>query len=110
LRQFITFTTGALIALLIGSHFAPGQTTTKVISTVDDTVHVNQVITTIDLEHLRDTLTINPDLDASLAAECAYAIQRQTDELLKGIVIHVERWWQGDSCAAYDHLVRHGWY
>jgi len=109
-KQFITFTTGAVIALLIGSHFAPGQTTTKVISTVDDTVHVNQVITTIDIEQLRDTHDIDPNLDTALAAECAYAIQRQTGEPLKGIVFHVERWWQGDTCAAFDHLISHDWY
>jgi len=109
-RQFITFTTGAVVALLIGSYFTPGQSTTRVISTVDDTVHVNQVITTLDLEHLRDTLHIDPNLDAALAAECAYAIQRHTGEPLKGIVYHVERWWQSDACAAFEHLIAHDWY
>ena len=49
MKHLITFTTGAFIALLIGSHFAPGQTHTNIVWTVDDTVHVNQVITTIDL-------------------------------------------------------------
>ena len=110
MRTLLAFTFGVVATLLGVSTLAPGQTQTQVVHQVDDTVHVNQVITTIDLEQLRDTRTINPDLDASLAAECAYAIQRQTDELLKGIVIHVERWWQADACAAYEHLVRHGWY
>jgi len=109
-KHLMTFTIGAVTALLIASHFAPGQTQVKVVSTVDDTVHVNQVITTIDLEQLRNTGDIDPNLDTSLAAECAYAIQRQTGEPLKGIVFHVERWWEGDTCAAFEHLLTHDWY
>jgi hypothetical protein len=110
MKHLLTFTAGAITALLIASHLTPGQTHTNLTMTVDDTVHINQTITTLDLEQLRDTLNIDPNLDAALAAECAYAIQRNTGEPLKGIVYHVERWWHGDACAAYDHLTAHDWY
>jgi hypothetical protein len=110
MRTLVGFTFGVVATLLGVSTLAPGQTEIQVVHQVDDTVHINQVITTLDLEQLRDIDQIDPDLNEALAAECAYAIQRQTDEPLKGIVIQVERWWQGDSCAAYEHLVRHGWY
>jgi hypothetical protein len=108
MRTLIGFTFGVLAALLGLSTLAPGQTHIEVVHT--DRVIIEQVMTTLDLDQLRDTDQIDPDLNEALAAECAYAIQQQTDEPLMGIVMQVERWWQGDSCAAYEHLARHGWY
>ena len=84
----------------------------------DDTSHtvetfvrteVEQVMTTIDLDRLRDVPAQSP-IDEQLNYECTYAIQRLTDEPLMGITLYVERHWNGDACAAYEHQVLHGWY
>jgi hypothetical protein len=70
---------------------------------------VEQVMTTIDLDRIRDTSAAT-DHEPQLLAECAYAIQRHTDEPLAGIIHYAERYWQADTCAAYEHLMVHGWY
>lgn len=63
----------------------------------------------VDLDAHRDVSAVSEHDDA-IMAECAYAIQHRTDEPLAGIVLYVERYWSGDACAAFDHLVDHGWY
>jgi hypothetical protein len=52
----------------------------------------------------------DPDQDDETNAECAYALQRITDEPLQGIINYVERRYQGDTCAAYQHQVTYGYY
>ena len=64
---------------------------------------------TVDLDAHRDVSQVSEHDDA-IMAECAYAIQRRTDEPLAGIILYIERYYQGDACAAFDHLVEHGWY
>jgi hypothetical protein len=76
---------------------------------VRDRIVVDQVITTIDLDRIRDTSAAT-DLEPQLLAECAYAIQRHTEEPLAGIIYYADRYWQADTCAAYEHLMVHGWY
>jgi len=74
--------------------------------TVTDTVHVP---TSIDLQASRQVPAKSP-VDDQLDMECAYALQRITDEPLMGILLYVERWWNGNACDAYQHQVEHGWY
>jgi malate synthase len=110
MRTLYAFTTGVILTLIAATYLVPQQQTLTVTSTVDDRVYTQEIITTIDLEHIRDTRDADPQLDDSLNAECAYAIQRHTDEPLKGIINYIERYWSGDSCAAYEHLQNHDWY
>ena len=64
---------------------------------------------TVDLDAHRDVSQVSEHDDA-INAECAYAIQRRTDEPLAGIILYIERYYDGDACAAFDHYVEHGWY
>ena len=79
--------------------------------TVETVVHrqVEQVTETIDLERLRNVEPASA-IDEQLNQECAYALQRLTDEPLMGIMLYAERWYHGDTCQAYEHQVEHGWY
>ena len=110
MRTLFAFTFGVIATLLGVTHILPSQTNVNVTEAVTETVYINQVVTTLDLEQLRDTTTADPNLNDQLNHECAYAIQRQTDEPLHGIIHYNERWWSGDSCAAYEHLQTHAWY
>ena len=108
MRTVIGFTLGFITALYIASHVIQ-PITLETVHQLPDTVIVDEVMTTIDLDRLRDTSDVS-EHDEQLLAECAYAIQRRTDEPLAGIVIYVARRWQGDACAALEHLLRHDWY
>jgi len=110
MKVLIGFTAGVLAGLVALTYLAPGQTQYETLTVYKDRVIVEQVMTTIDLDRIRDTQAIHPDLDEQLLYECAMALQRQTSEPLAGIVLYIQRYWQGDSCAAFDHQVRHGWY
>jgi hypothetical protein len=108
MRTVISFAAGFTIALLLAASAAENATVQHDVQLIERTI-IDQVITTIDLDRIRDTSAAS-DVDDMLNSECAHAIQRLTDEPLAGIVIYVERYWHGDSCAAYDHHVKHGWY
>jgi hypothetical protein len=110
MNTILAYTFGVITTLIGVTYLVPTQTNVTMTPAITETVYINDIVTTIDLEQLRNTTDLDPNLDAALAAECTYAIQRQTDEPLQGIVIHVERWWQGDACAAYAHQAEHGWY
>jgi hypothetical protein len=112
MKTLYGFTTGVLLTLIASTYLAPKQTLIEheIQVTNADRIHIEQIITTLDLNDIRDTSAIDPNLELQLLAECAYAIQAQTDEPLAGIIFYVDRYWTGDTCAAYEHLVRHGWY
>ena len=110
MKTVYAFTFGVISTLLAATYLMPAQSTTTYTTTVDETVHVQQIITTIDLDNLRDVSHIDKNLDRQLASECTYAIQRQTDEPLQGIIYYLHRYWNDDACAAYEHLQLHDWY
>jgi hypothetical protein len=68
----------------------------------------------LDYDRIRtlliDPSNINPQLEDNLAAECAWSIAQNTGEPYMGIALHVQRHWQGDSCAALENLLTHGTY
>jgi hypothetical protein len=68
----------------------------------------------LDYDRIRtlliDPTNINPDLEDDLAAECAWSIAQNTGEPYMGIALHVQRRWEGDSCAALENLLTHGTY
>lgn len=105
MRTIGYFTFGVIVALLAISYAAPQQT-------VYETQVVTRTVTEyeqLDIAKYRDVSKVS-EHDDDILAECAYAIARQTDEPIAGIVIYVDRYWEGDTCAAYLHLVDHGWY
>jgi len=70
---------------------------------------VKEVTTSIDLDRYRD-VPAKADIDEQLNYECTIALQRLTDEPLMGIMLYVDRYWNGDACQAYEHQVLYGWY
>ena len=106
LRTSAAVLAGSAITLLIVQPWVSNDT-----HTVETFVHrqVEQVIETIDLDRLRQ-VPAKSHVDDELNAECTYAIQRLTDEPLMGITLYLERYWNRDACAAYEHQVLHGWY
>ena len=110
MKTLFAFTAGILVALITATHLTPVQTVRETDVVVRDRIVIPEVMTTLDLDRIRDTLHIDTDLDKQLLAECAYAIQRHTDEPLQGIILYVERYWSGDTCAAHEHQALHGWY
>ena len=105
MRTILTFTLGIIVTLLAMSHAMPAQNQYE-------TQVVTRTVTEyepLDISAHRDISQVSEHDDA-INMECAYAIQRQTDEPLMGIVLYVEKHWQGDACAAYLHWSQHGWY
>jgi hypothetical protein len=111
MSRFLAFTFGAVLALLGASYLIPGQTHTVDYQIITrDRIIIEEVMTTLDLEHIRDTTAVDPDLEEQLLAECVYAIARTAVEPMQGIIYYIEKYWSGDACAAYEHLQTHGWY
>jgi len=105
MRTILTFTLGIIVTLLAVSYAVPAQKQYE-------TQVVTRTVTEyepLDISAHRDIREVSEHDDA-INMECAYAIQRQTDEPLMGIVLYIERHWQGDACAAYLHWSQHGWY
>jgi len=107
MRTIIGFALGFITALYIASHMP--VTIVETVHQLPDTVIVDQVTTTIDLDRLRDTSNVS-DHDERLNAECTYGIHHKADEPLAGIIIYIDRYWEGDACAALEHLLFHDWY
>ena len=97
---------GSAVTLLITT---PWQTDTKYVTETFTETIVEQVMTTVDLDRLRD-VPAQSTVDDELNYECTIALQRLTDEPLMGIMLYLEEHWHGDACAAYEHQVLHGWY
>jgi len=92
---------GAALAVLI----VQPETVTETVQVT----HTEYVPVSIELNASRQVPAKSP-VDEQLNMECAYALQRITDEPLMGIILYVERWWDGNACHAYEHQVEHGWY
>ena len=97
---------GSAVTLLITT---PWQTDTEYVTETFTETIVEQVMTTVDLDRLRD-VPAQSSVDDDLNYECTIALQRLTDEPLMGIILYLEEHWHGDACAAYEHQVLYGWY
>ena len=106
MRVIAAFTFGIVLTLAIGAQLIPEPDTRHHVQVVTRTVTEYEEL---DFDAHRDVSAVS-EHDDDILAECAYAIQRQTDEPLAGIVLYAGRYWQGDTCAAYLHLVEHDWY
>lgn len=105
MKTIVTFTLGVILTLLAVTYAMPQQTNYETQVITRTVTEYDQ----LDISAHRDVSAVSEHDDA-INAECAYAIQRLTDEPLAGIVLYVERYWHGDACAAYLHQVEHGWY
>jgi len=109
MRTLIVAVIAAVAGFIVGSlgdqNAAPTATETR----VEYRTIVKEVPTTLDLDEMRDVSAISQH-DDELNYECTSAIQRLTDDPWMGIVLYIERYWEGDACAAYEHQVTYGWH
>jgi hypothetical protein len=101
-----------IVGIIVGYLLQP-EPHTETVTVIETETIVEQVpAKAIDVRDLLMRLDIKPDPDQDDEAnsQCAYALQRMTDEPLQGIINYVERQYQGDSCAAYQHQAIHGYY
>jgi hypothetical protein len=111
MRHLFAFTMGTLVTLIAATYLAPQPThTTETITEVRDRIIIEEVMTTIDLDRIRNTSRIDPELEEQLLMECVYAIHEATGDNLAGAILYIERYWQGDACAALEHYHTHAWY
>jgi hypothetical protein len=101
-----------IVGIVLGYLLQP-EPHTETVTVIQTETIVEQVpAKAIDVLNLLRRLDIkpDPDQDDETNAQCAYALQRMTDEPLQGIINYVERQYQGDSCAAYQHQATYGYY
>ena len=109
MRTLIVAVIAAVAGFIIGTLAYTTETSTATERQVVYRTIVEEVATTLDLEQMRDVSAIS-EHDDELNYECTAAIQRLTDDPWMGIVLYIERYWEGDACAAYEHQVTHGWH
>ena len=105
MKTILTFTLGVIATLIVVSYAVPAQNNYE-------TQVITRTVTEyepLDISAHRDVSQVS-EHDEAINMECTYAIQRQTDEPLMGIVLYIEQHWSGDACSAYLHKVEHGWY
>jgi serine/threonine protein kinase HipA of HipAB toxin-antitoxin module len=73
---------------------------------VIERVHVEEVLTTIDLEELKDSIK---ELDEQLYEECLFVIHQHTGDPLEGLRHYVDRHYDGNACRAADEAARGEW-
>ena len=73
---------------------------------VIERVQVEQVLTTIDLEELKDSIK---ELDEQLYDECLFVIHQHTGDPVEGLRHYVDRHYDGDACRAADEAARGEW-
>lgn len=112
MRTLVVAVIAAVAGFIIGTlgyqNTATNTAETQETQTLYETV-IRTATETIDLERLRDVSAASPHQDDN-NYECTVALQRITGDPLAGIILYVDRWWQGDACAAYEHQVTHGWH
>jgi transcriptional regulator of met regulon len=80
-------------------------TTVYQVQVIERTV-VDEVLTTLDLEELRDQIN---NLKGDLNYECLLIIERHTGDPLPGIQHLVDRHYNGDACKAAEEAARGHW-
>ena len=96
---------GALITLAIVAIVRP-EPTVVYQTEVHERIITHEVLTTIDLEALKEHIA---DLDEQLYTECLEIVIRQTGDPRAGVIRHIERHYQGDACRAADEALRGEW-
>jgi hypothetical protein len=105
--------TGFALGVALTALALPITTTVYERVTEIDTVEVEvPVQAVLDYEQLLDVLRQPQpsDVDKQADYECALAIERLTGDPLAGIALYIGKYYDGDACAAYEHLVAHAWY
>ena len=104
MKLIVGFTFGTITALLVASYLIPGQTHIETI--VQTEVVTQQVVTTLNLEHLKDQVE---SLNEALYEECIRVLQRTSDLPIPMIQQYVDRHYEGDACKAADKVWSYGW-
>ena len=73
---------------------------------VIERVQVEEVLTTLDLEELKDNIK---ELDEQLYEECLFVIHRHTGDPIEGLRHYVDRHYDGNACRAADEAARGAW-
>jgi len=73
---------------------------------VRERIITQDVITTLDLEDLKQQLA---ELDEQLYLECVEVIVRHTGDPRAGVIRHIERHYQGEACRAADEALSGNW-
>jgi hypothetical protein len=96
---------GAIAALIVVTIVKP-EPTVIYQTEVRERLITQDVITTLDLEDLKDQIA---ELDEQLYLECVEVIIRHTGDPRAGVIRHIERHYQGDACRAADEALSGGW-
>lgn len=108
MNTILGFTYGIILTLIATTYLIappPEPVTVHDIQIIERT-RTEHVTTTLDLEQLKSQIAgINDDLHA----ECINIIERHTGDPKAGIIIHVERHYQGDACQAADQAIHGRW-
>ena len=73
---------------------------------VVERIVIDEQLTTLDLEQLRDDID---SLDDQLYDECVHIIARHTHDRVQGIRNYVDRHYDGDACKAAAEVQRGDW-
>jgi hypothetical protein len=103
--KIATAAAGALAALVIMTIIKP-EPTVVYQTEVIERVHVEEVLTTLDIEELKDQIG---ELDQALYDECVAIIVHRTGDPEAGVIRHIERHYDGDACQAADEALRGDW-
>jgi hypothetical protein len=104
MNHIISFTAGIIVTLIGVTYLLPAQTHSEQI--VETRIITNEVLTTIDLEELKEAVT---NLDQELQDECSRVLQRTSDLPEPAIKQYVDRHYDGDTCLAADQVWSRGW-
>jgi hypothetical protein len=96
---------GAIAALIVVTIVKP-EPTVIYQTEVRERLITQDVITTLDLEDLKEQMA---ELDEQLYLECVEVIIRHTGDPRAGVIRHIERHYQGDACRAADEALSGGW-
>ena len=96
---------GAISALIVVTIVKP-EPTVIYQTEVRERLITQDVITTLDLEDLKEQMA---ELDEQLYLECVEVIIRHTGDPRAGVIRHIERHYQGDACRAADEALSGGW-
>jgi hypothetical protein len=100
MRTLAAFTAGAAIATLIATpEPQPQRQVEYQVEVYERTVYTD----------FTDIATNIQELEEQLYEECIAVIQRHTDDPKAGIIIHVERHYDGDACAAAEEAALGHW-
>lgn len=105
MTHLLAFAYGVIITLITVTYLITPTDTIHHVQVIERT-RTEHVTTTLDLEDLKSQIA---DINDDLYAECINIIERHTGDPRAGIIIHVERHYQGNACQAADEATSGSW-